>query len=261
MTTRAELQAGRTFPVVEVFGPTIQGEGPLAGLSTHFVRFGLCDFRCSWCDSMFAVDPVLVKEHAEQLTSAAIAERVAALGGQPAWVTLSGGNPAMHKLERFVDDLHALDLLVAVETQGSVWNDWLYTVQQLIVSPKPPSSGMVSAKHTQQLERFLDRANGVRHVACKIVVFDDDDYEWARDTFDYVRSNVRGTELFLSVGTDIPNVLPEIAALTVSTEQARHDIGVRMAWLYEKVAADPAMRDVRVFPQLHVLAWGHARAV
>lgn len=41
--------SARTFPVIECFGPTIQGEGALAGLPTLFVRFGGCDFRCSWC--------------------------------------------------------------------------------------------------------------------------------------------------------------------------------------------------------------------
>src|SRR5262249_776223 len=42
--------------VSEIFGPTIQGEGVLIGLPTVFVRSGGCDYRCSWCDSMHAVD-------------------------------------------------------------------------------------------------------------------------------------------------------------------------------------------------------------
>ena len=42
--------------VSEIFGPTIQGEGALIGLPTVFVRTGGCDFRCSWCDSLHAVD-------------------------------------------------------------------------------------------------------------------------------------------------------------------------------------------------------------
>ena len=43
--------------VSEIFGPTIQGEGVLIGLPTVFVRTGGCDYRCSWCDSLHAVDP------------------------------------------------------------------------------------------------------------------------------------------------------------------------------------------------------------
>ncbi len=36
--------------LVEIFS-SIQGEGPHAGLSTLFIRFGGCDLRCAWCDS------------------------------------------------------------------------------------------------------------------------------------------------------------------------------------------------------------------
>lgn len=42
--------------VSEIFGPTIQGEGILIGLPTVFVRTGGCDYRCSWCDTLHAVD-------------------------------------------------------------------------------------------------------------------------------------------------------------------------------------------------------------
>ena len=53
---------GQDLPVVEIFGPTIQGEGAEAGIPTHFVRVGGCDFRCSWCDTMYAVDPEIVRD-------------------------------------------------------------------------------------------------------------------------------------------------------------------------------------------------------
>jgi 7-carboxy-7-deazaguanine synthase len=59
----------RTFPVIEIFGPTIQGEGAEAGLSTHFLRVGGCDYRCSWCDTMYAVDPATVRATARRLTT------------------------------------------------------------------------------------------------------------------------------------------------------------------------------------------------
>jgi organic radical activating enzyme len=35
---------------VEVFS-SVQGEGPHVGASTLFVRLGVCDLRCRWCDS------------------------------------------------------------------------------------------------------------------------------------------------------------------------------------------------------------------
>jgi 7-carboxy-7-deazaguanine synthase len=43
--------------ISEIFGPTIQGEGPLIGRPTVFVRTGGCDYRCSWCDTLYAVLP------------------------------------------------------------------------------------------------------------------------------------------------------------------------------------------------------------
>ena len=35
------------IPVAEIFGPTIQGEGPDVGLKSIFVRVAGCDFACS----------------------------------------------------------------------------------------------------------------------------------------------------------------------------------------------------------------------
>ena len=70
------------MPVVEVFGPTIQGEGELAGIPTAFVRFGGCDYRCSWCDSLFAVLPEDVRK-APRMTPAEVAAALEALAGDP----------------------------------------------------------------------------------------------------------------------------------------------------------------------------------
>ncbi|MGB2992770.1 MAG: 7-carboxy-7-deazaguanine synthase QueE, partial [Paenisporosarcina sp.] len=44
------------IPVMEIFGPTIQGEGMVIGQKTMFVRTGGCDYSCSWCDSKFTWD-------------------------------------------------------------------------------------------------------------------------------------------------------------------------------------------------------------
>ncbi|MBO1911807.1 7-carboxy-7-deazaguanine synthase QueE, partial [Microvirga sp. 3-52] len=44
------------IPVMEVFGPTIQGEGMVMGQKTMFVRTAGCDYSCAWCDSSFTWD-------------------------------------------------------------------------------------------------------------------------------------------------------------------------------------------------------------
>src|SRR5947209_16740694 len=96
----------KTFPVIEIFGPTIQGEGAEAGLPTHFIRLGGCDYRCSWCDTMYAVDPATVRRDSVRLGVGEIREALGDLGGAPRWVSISGGNPALHLLAPVVEALH-----------------------------------------------------------------------------------------------------------------------------------------------------------
>lgn len=42
--------------ITEVFGPTIQGEGPSLGQRAVFVRLGGCNLSCSWCDTPYTWD-------------------------------------------------------------------------------------------------------------------------------------------------------------------------------------------------------------
>lgn len=202
---------------------------------------------------MYAVEPALVRANSEKLTSAEIVERLAALPKGPEWVTLSGGNPAMLKLDEFVRDLHRDWFKVAVETQGSIWREWLGEVDCLTISPKPPSSGM-AAKTAADLPAFMHSASVVRvprsRDALKIVVFDEADFAWAVDVFEAWPTWPR----FLSCGTDRP-AADETDADTLLR------LSDRYRWLCEAVASSERLRGVRVLPQLHVIAWSHARGV
>jgi len=241
--TRAKL-----IPVVEIFGPTIQGEGAEAGLPTHFVRVGGCDYRCVWCDTMYAVDPEVVRTTSERLSSRDIVDRVTSLNGRPSWTTISGGNPALHDLGELVEGLHAAGFRVSVETQGSLWKPWLGEVDRLTISPKPPSSGMVTSRHDEQLRGFMaavldacaDRA------VLKVVVFDEIDLGWASD----VARRWPDLPLHLSAGTPVP-----------AGDDVRDVVGDRYRWLCEEVGSRSALADVRVLPQLHVIAWKGATGV
>ena len=86
--------------ISEIFGPTVQGEGPLIGRPTVFVRTGGCDFRCRWCDTLYAVLPEY-RDEWRVMTPVEILTRVGELSGsQPVLVSLSGGNPAIQPLSR-----------------------------------------------------------------------------------------------------------------------------------------------------------------
>jgi 7-carboxy-7-deazaguanine synthase len=242
--TRARRSA---VPVIEIFGPTIQGEGPDAGRSAYFVRFGGCDFRCSWCDSMYAVDPAEVRANAEYLEPVDILARVRGLQDGPDLVVLSGGNPALLDLGPLIETLHEAGFQVAVETQGSRWKDWLRKVDRIVVSPKGPSSGMDSAQHRESLERFMKQAEGSAW-ALKAVIFDETDLEHAR----WLIATWPSMPLYLSAGTDV--------GLEEEGEVFRR-LRDRLRWLSEAVATDPGLRHARVRMQQHVLTWGTRRGV
>jgi len=106
--------------ISEIFGPTIQGEGPLIGRPTVFVRTGGCDYRCSWCDTLYAVLPEYHDEWV-WMTAPQIIARVNELaGGNPVLVSLSGGNPALQPLHPLIALGRRKGHSFALETQGSV---------------------------------------------------------------------------------------------------------------------------------------------
>ena len=230
----------KSVAVVELFGPTIQGEGPYAGQRSTFIRFGGCDYRCSWCDSLHAVIPEQYRG-APRLNEHEILERIHKLGVDPGIIVFSGGNPAIHDLTDLVDLLATENLKVQVETQGTLLPRWLHSVMSIVVSPKPPSSGM-----NQSLEETKAFFNTfvAGQVAVKIVVFDNAD-------LDYVESVIRELHprrLFLSVGTGATEGPLEVIA--------------RYKWLVEtsleRFGQYPRTKII-VLPQLHFLMWGHQK--
>lgn len=246
-TVKGPLVPEKAYPVAEVFGPTVMGEGVLVGTVCAFIRFGGCDYRCSWCDSLHAVDPEQVRA-LPRLTTSQILDRLAALPKVPVWVVLSGGNPALHDLTDLVRDLHDRGHLVAVETQGSKWRSWFGHVNLLTVSPKPPSSQMVCDPH--KLDRVLTSAGMVNvPVDLKVVVFTREDLEFARSIF--ATYPARG----------IPRVTHTLSLGTYVGEDTRESLLTRYRELVETVNGDPGFANVRVLPQLHVLTWGHVKGV
>ncbi|MCS7064932.1 MAG: radical SAM protein, partial [Fimbriimonadales bacterium] len=130
----------RGLPVAEIFGPTVQGEGLLTGCLSLFIRFGGCDYRCAWCDTLYAVLP----EHRHEwrwLSEDEIVQAVKQLAPPPILITLTGGNPAIHPLKRLIQRLKAEGYPLACETQGSVAREWFRLLDKLVLSPKPPSAG------------------------------------------------------------------------------------------------------------------------
>ena len=250
------------FRVAEIFGPTIQGEGRYAGVPCYFIRFGGCDYRCTWCDTPHAVLPDRVAE-LPKMDEEQIASAINDLFPGPAWIVLSGGNPLLLNLQSVIDRLREENFRFMVETQGTIWKPWLDSVDDICVSPKPPSAGKWTSPHT--VEHFLRQCKSTPKPYLKVVVFNQEDYKYAKIMHQYFPE----VDFYLSVGNDDP-WLPTVGNPNPTprgvgkkhekvVETTREVVCNLYRHLAEKVAQDPAMKDVRVFPQLHVLSWGNER--
>jgi 7-carboxy-7-deazaguanine synthase len=233
--------------ISEIFGPTIQGEGPLIGQPTVFVRTAGCDYRCSWCDTLYAVLPQY-RDEWQFMAPAEILKRVDELAGhRPILISLSGGNPALQPLGAFIQLARQQGHSFALETQGSIHQPWFSELDWIVVSPKPPSSHMTV--DWAAVKDCITAAGQRTRRALKIVIFDEADYDFARDA----AARFPDIALYLQVGNPVK-------AAAGSVDPNLSDLAARFRWLSEKVANDRWFA-VHVLPQLHVLIWGNKRGV
>lgn len=239
------------LPVLEIFGPTIQGEGMVIGQKTMFVRTAGCDYSCSWCDSAFTWDGT-GKDLIKQMDAKEIWHELKALGGDGfSFVTISGGNPALLKnLSSLIKLLKDHQIKIGLETQGSIWQDWFIDIDELTISPKPPSSGMnTDFEALDTILKNLEMANPNHHVSLKVVVFDDADYEYAKK----VQLRYPEVPFFLQVGNEDNKTTDDVQLVQMLLQ--------KYEWLINKVMVDNEFRDVKVLPQLHTYIWGNKRGV
>lgn len=243
------MSNARRIPVLEVFGPTVQGEGMVIGRKTMFVRTAGCDYQCSWCDSSFTWDGS-GKDDIRLLSAAEVIEELTRVGRQAFdHVTVSGGNPALlPQLGELIDGLHERGIEVALETQGSRWQPWFTDIDDLTLSPKPPSSGMET--NWDVLDDIVARLQAAdRRFCLKVVVFDDADLAYAR----FVHQRYPAVPFYVQTGngnlteTEPARMLPYLVE--------------RYEWLIGRTMADEALRSVHVLPQLHTWVWGNKKGV
>ena len=239
------------IPVAEIFGPTIQGEGPHVGMKTIFVRVAGCDFKCAWCDSKFAwkIDGSIIRYDTKELADILVQE---CNNSKCSNVVLTGGNPCLYDFKQVIDILHDNNITVDIETQGSKMPDWLLDIDLLVISPKAPSSKQPDVYKT--VNEYMKLLTSIRQkVAIKIPVFNEEDFEFAMKYYalvDYYREKGVDIDLYLSVGN------------TNTTEAG--DISKRVLTDYEKLinmVANSYMERVFILPQVHTLVWGNKQGV
>ena len=223
--------------ISEIFGPTIQGEGHLIGQPTVFVRTGGCDFRCEWCDTLYAVDSEF-KSQWKLYSAEEILQQVEILSQAPLLITLSGGNPALQPLGSLLEQGHNAGYQFSIETQGRVAKNWFSQLDHLVLSPKPPSSGMTN--DWLQVNKCLELATTAEKVF-KIVVKDEVDYQLAKEVHKLYPTypiTLQACNTHHKTSHNLDNILQ------------------RQRWLTERVCEDH-WYQARVLPQLHTLLWGN----
>ncbi len=98
--------------IIEVFH-SIQGEGPLTGVRTTFVRTARCNLRCAWCDTTYSFGagrersiPSLLAEVKRHRTR---------------FVCLTGGEPLLQRSSlELVRRLSERGITTVIETGGSL---------------------------------------------------------------------------------------------------------------------------------------------
>lgn len=267
-----KIQASRKksrIVISEVYGPVIQGEGMVVGRPTVFVRTAGCDYRCGQnpatnefdgkfvCDSLYAVLPQH-KATWTKMTAEEIMNKVVQLTeGRPILITLSGGNPALQPCEELIDLGHSLNYKFAIETQGSILPAWAHKLNSVTISPKPPSSYMETDWDALVRWIKLDPIFFQFEICVKVVVFDDEDFEYAAKVRQLADGRGGRVKMYLQAGTTGPY---QDTSEFMAISKFRDKILDRTDWLGRKVI-EAGWYDVRVLPQVHALLYGAKRGV
>jgi Organic radical activating enzymes len=134
-----------TLRVSEVFGPTIQGEGPYAGRLAYFIRLAGCNLSCSWCDTPWTWDGDRFDLRAEsrEILPEWIGDTIPA----DSLVVLTGGEPLLQQESTgwslLMAQARTHGYKIHVETNGTILPGWLSlsVVHAWIVSPKLANAG------------------------------------------------------------------------------------------------------------------------
>jgi 7-carboxy-7-deazaguanine synthase len=142
---------GQQLWVQEVFY-TLQGEGPLTGQPSVFVRLAGCNLKCFWCDTDF-------ESSTWQPSLQELLEGIAAV--RPACadlIVLTGGEPFRQNIEPLVSSLLDRNLRVQIETSGSLWVDL----------PEDPRLSIVCSPKTKNLHpKIIPRITAFKYVVAQ----------------------------------------------------------------------------------------------
>lgn len=133
---------------------SLQGEGYNTGRPALFIRFSVCNLRCSFCDTDFShyeemQDADIVKR-ALDIVNAKKAEGQSNDTAMP-MIVLTGGEPSLQADAHLIDTLHAAGFtFIAMESNGT--HEPPRGIDWLTISPKEHTI----VKHCSELKVLFD---------------------------------------------------------------------------------------------------------
>jgi len=151
--------------VSEIFGPTLQGEGPSIGTSAIFVRTRRCNLQCTWCDTRYTWDKEDRRFAWDYHTyePVDVAKRVKELANPGTeLVVFTGGEPLLWQGEI----AQTIDLLseygIEIETNGTIIPYSLERFNSRIqynICPKTSNSDMDKQVNDEAIHYFAKHPN------------------------------------------------------------------------------------------------------
>lgn len=149
---------GTQLAVKEIF-PTLQGEGPFAGIPSVFIRLGGCNLACDFCDTEFenftTTSLFKILSEVDSLSRNTQKKRVRKL------VVLTGGEPFRQNIVPLCDAMIESGFAVQIETNGTLWRD-IHPDVNVVCSPKNTGQGYQPLRGD-----VLERLNAVKFIVSR----------------------------------------------------------------------------------------------
>lgn len=227
----------------EIFGPTLQGEGPWQGMPAIFLRLARCNLSCSYCDTPYTWDWSRFDPKTEVVNRSVcdIAEAIVDIGGTSCRrLIITGGEPMLQQtaLIELLDCPELNGWQIGVESNGTIYPqpEFMRRVDLMMISPHLPTNAgiMKGAIDAARLCEYVAYA----HVQIKFVVGGVRDLAEADDVHRMIGEAAKCTAIW---------VMPEGVDAS--------EITSGLKWL----APEALARGWHLSSRLHTLIWGDER--
>lgn len=218
-----------------------QGEGPLMGTPSLFVRLQGCNLRCNMCDTPYAFN------EGKELSTEEVAEKMIQKSSDYTdHIVFTGGEPLLQQAEiieliRYFDE-RGMDYKYSIETNGSVIPRLalLRLIDFFIISPKLSNSGVKQYEISGQFFKWRKVK-----IYIKFVI---NQYQDLKEVQQYVENN------------PILSILEKDKIIIMPVTKPHQPIQkqINKLKMMEPFAKE---NGYRIMPRLHVLLHGHQRGI